>query len=452
MEQLDFLFVYEHKVRELENLCLAKYELDKRGYKTKIAYIEDAVNALCSRPVYHAKVLCTMACYNNKTAKWHAKDYVKFDKIIDLQWENIVYPKDEEREGAFKNYIEIGKDVVHVSWGEQNVKRLKNAAHIDPKKIKLTGHMGMDFLREPLNRFYTGREEFFKKYDLDPDKKTIFFASPYYGDALSEDYIKDMCFRFGDNWTDYYKFMCDSQHIVIEWFEKICNKYPDIQVVFRPHPGHPSIMADEAAKRTPNFRLIGEDSVKQWIVTCDRVYTGNSSVVVEAFFAKKMCELIFPIPVTEGFELKLISGARQITTYDEFEASITADNSEFPVPRENIEEIYLIDWDRFNFEKFADMAEEVLKDDYYKLTKAQIRGIYNYSLSTRMIKAISGIAPVRKLYLKMLDNEKNDSAFWQNQRRIRQRAYDIEKEYSFETTSDEEIESIIGRIRTALEG
>lgn len=30
IEELDFLFIYEHKVRELENLCLLKYELDRR--------------------------------------------------------------------------------------------------------------------------------------------------------------------------------------------------------------------------------------------------------------------------------------------------------------------------------------------------------------------------------------------------------------------------------------
>ena len=29
MKELDFLFLYEHRVRELENLCLIKYELDK---------------------------------------------------------------------------------------------------------------------------------------------------------------------------------------------------------------------------------------------------------------------------------------------------------------------------------------------------------------------------------------------------------------------------------------
>ena len=46
MKELDFLFIYEHKVRELENVCLMKYELDRRGYKTEIVYIEDAQNGL----------------------------------------------------------------------------------------------------------------------------------------------------------------------------------------------------------------------------------------------------------------------------------------------------------------------------------------------------------------------------------------------------------------------
>ena len=84
MKELDFLFLYEHKVRELENLCLIKYELDKRGYKTEIRYIEDARNALAVKPQIHAKVLCVMACYNDQTLNWQAKEFVTFDKIIDM--------------------------------------------------------------------------------------------------------------------------------------------------------------------------------------------------------------------------------------------------------------------------------------------------------------------------------------------------------------------------------
>ena len=85
MKELDFLFLYEHKVRELENLCLIKYELDRRGYRTEIRYIEDAGNALAVKPFIHTKVLLVMACYNNQTLNWQTKDFVKFDKVIDMQ-------------------------------------------------------------------------------------------------------------------------------------------------------------------------------------------------------------------------------------------------------------------------------------------------------------------------------------------------------------------------------
>ncbi len=451
MIELDFLFIYEHKVRELENLCLMKYELDKRGYRTKIIFINDAKNALCPKPIYHTRVLCMMSCYCNRTLRWHVKDFIKFDKIIDLQWENIVYPKDENREGAFKNYIEIGKDVVRVSWGKQNQRRLLEAAHMDPRKVKLVGHVGMDFLREPLSRYYLSKKELFEKYSLPVDKKVILFASPYYGDALSQEYIDDMCMRFGDNWVDYYKFMCDSQHIVLTWMQKICQENPDTYFIFRPHPGHPSLMAEQLEKEVKNFRIISGESVKQLIIACDKFYSGNSYVVVEAFFAGKMCQLLFPLPTTEGFELKLISDSVKLTEYEEFKASVYAEKEEFPTPGESIEEIYLSNWDRPNYIKFADMAEEVLKDNYYLLTKEQLNSFREYSTGTKLVKAVCRIDGIYRFYLFLLNNDKLHWRWLERQRAIRQKAYEDEKNDSHELTDEKEISEIIQKIRDAIE-
>lgn len=455
MIELDFLFIYEHKVRELEALCLMKYELDRRGYQTKIVYVDDAVNAEADTPIYHAKVLCTMACYDNYTLFWHSKEFVKFEKVIDLQWENIVYPKDEQREEAYKNYWGIGKDVVHVSWGRQNVKRLLEAAHLDEKKVKLTGHVGMDFLRTPLDRYYLSRKEVFAKYDIPMDKKVILFASPYYGDCLTEKYIAGMCKAFGDDWGEYYKFMCESQKEVLKWFEKICIEYPDIILIFRPHPGHPSLMAEKLAEKCDNFRIISGESVKQWIVVCDKIYTGNSSVVVEAYFAKKMCQLLFPFSTTPGYELQLIADSSKIKTYEEFQVSICSEHEEFPTPDKSIEEIYLIDWETPNFIKFADMAEEVLRDDYYRLTKRQLRMYKEYTPMQCLIRLFISMKPVYKFYLSLLKNQKLKWSFLEHQRKIREKEHrritDIEQQHAHELTSEEEIIRIIGRIKHALE-
>lgn len=451
MRELDFLFVYEHKVRELENLCLIKYELDRRGYRTEIRYIEDAENALAVKPFIHTKVLVVMACYNNHTMAWQIKNYVTFDKVIDMQWENIVYPKDEEREGAFKNYTEIGQDVVRVSWGRQNEKRMLQVAHMDPKKLKVIGHVGMDFLRYPLSKYYLSREELFHKYHIPTDKKVILFASPYFGDQLDQEYISDMCSRFGDDWLEYYRFMCESQKHVLEWMEKICREDEDILFIFRPHPGHPSKCAQELEERCDNFRIIGGESVKQWIVTCDKVYTGNSSVVVEAFFARKMCQLLFPLPVTEGFELKLIGDSVKLRDYDSFRNSVYAEQEEFPTPLESIEEIYLVDWEQPSYMKFADMAEEVLRNDYYNLTPEQLRQCMPTATGiSKWIKKLTQCDLLYNMYLKLLSADKVKIGFLEKQREIRNQAYRIEQEHSHELTSDREIEEITERICKAF--
>ena len=181
------------------------------------------------------------------------------------------------------------------------------------------------------------------------------------------------------------------------------------------------------------------------------VYTGNSSVIVEAFFARKMCQLLFPLPVTEGFELKLISDSKKLSTWEEFEKSVYSDSQEFPTPQESIEEIYMVDWDKPSYIRFADMAEEVLKDDYYRLTREQLKGYQNYTLPKRLIKAASRITPLYKLYLGLLGCKGLKLGFLENQRKLRGHVFEIEKENAHELTSKQEIADIIGRIKTALE-
>ncbi len=307
IEELDFMFIYEHKVRELENLCLMKYELDKRGYKTKIIHIEDAEALKAMRPIYHAKVVVMMACYKNESIEWHTKNFVEFDKIIDLQWENIVFPMDEKDDKAYKNYSGVPKDVVRVSWGEMNRKRMLEVVHMDPKKVKLIGHVGMDFLRDELKGYYRSKDDVLGEYGIPADKKIFLFISPYFSDTHTEEYLVEMCKRFGEGWRYYYKdCMLPSKEIILDWMSKICEEREDIVFIYRPHPGEESKKAEEMSRKYLNFKVIGTLSVKQWILISDKVYTGNSSTFVEAFFGKKMCYLLFPIPVPADYELAFL--------------------------------------------------------------------------------------------------------------------------------------------------
>lgn len=449
-EEVDFLMIYEHKVRELENLCLVKYELERRGYKVVIKHIEDEEALEAVQPLYHAKVVTTMACYQNASLEWHTKDFVSFDKVIDMQWENIVYPKDEGA-GVFKNYTGIGREVVRVSWGEANKRRLLKAAHMDERNIKVVGHIGMDFLRDQLRGYYMSREELFRQYDLPVDKKVLLFASPFYADNLSEQYIAGMCRRHGDDWRDYYVFMMESEKKILEWMERLCNERDDIVVVYRPHPGHIGRHMSEVAARCSNFKVISEKSVKQWILACDTIYTGNSSTIVEAFFANKMCYLLFPYEVTDGFELKLISKGEKIKDYEGFYQSVVGEGGKFPITREAINDIYLVD-DVPSYVKFADMAEQVLKDPSYALTREQLKSYRRKQpISIKIQKALQKQEWFYEKYRKKLADEKCHNRWIMKQRALRQRKLEEHRRFEIESTSEEEINAIVAKIAAQLD-
>lgn len=451
IQDVDFIMIYEHKVRELENLCLIKCELEKRGYSVLIFHIEDPVIVKAVKPLYRAKAVMLMACYRNSTLEWHTKDFVIFDRVIDMQWENIVYPKDEKAGKVFKNYSGIGKEVVRVSWGNANRRRLLETAKMDPKKIKLVGHVGMDFLRDELKGYYLSKEELFPQYQIPMDKKTILFASPFYADNLPEDYIKDMCSRFGEDWREYYAFMMKSEECILEWFKKLCKDRDDVQVIYRPHPGHIGEKMSEVAEQCDNFMIISDKSIKQWILTCDIIYTGNSSTFVEAFFARKACHLLFPFEVTEGYELTIIRDAKKITTYDEFYGTIDSVQSTFPVPESAIDDVYTVDWDKPSYVKFADMAEEVINDPYYQLSKEQLKSYRTkHPLPVRIQRKLVRIDFLYDIYLKAINNSKWKFGWLEKQRKIRQESDAIAAKLQHESTSIEEIRQIQEKIKKQL--
>lgn len=451
IEELDFLFIYEHKVRELENLCLLKYELDRRGYRVKIVHIEDAEALKAMRPIYHTKVVVTMACYQNSSIEWHTKNFVKFDKLIDMQWENIVFPMDEKDTKAYKNYSGVAKDVVRVSWGEMNQRRMLDVAKMDPKKVKLIGHVGMDFLREELRGYYRSKEAVLSEYGIPADKKIFLFVSPYFSDHHTEEYLAEMCKRFGEGWRYYYQdCMLPSKKIILDWIGRICGKREDVVFVYRPHPGEESAQADEMTKKYPNFKVIGDLSVKQWILISDKVYTGNSSTFVEAFFGKKMCYLLFPVPVPADYELAFLKEADKISDYTEFEKTTGRDDRPFPVSEKLIDEVYTIDWEKPSYVKFADMAEEVLKDPYYNLTREQLKAYYHkMGPAEKLTKALTKVTPLYNVYLTMLESGKPKWRWLEEKRRARRELEQVA--HDFEKTSDEEIAGIIAKIAGELE-
>lgn len=260
-----------------------------------------------------------------------------------------------------------------------------------------------------------------------------------------------MCKRFGEGWRYYYQdCMLPSKKIILDWIGRICEKREDVVFVYRPHPGEESAQADEMTRKYPNFKVIGDLSVKQWILISDKVYTGNSSTFVEAFFGKKMCYLLFPIPVPADYELAFLKEADKISDYTEFEKTTRGDERPFPVSEKLIDEVYTIDWEKPSYVKFADMAEEVLKDPYYNLTKEQLKAYYHkMGPAEKVTKALTKITPLYNAYLTMLESSTPKWKWLEEKRRARRELEQVA--HDFEKTSDGEIAGIVAKIAAELE-
>lgn len=386
MQEFDFLLMYEHKVRELDNLCLLKYELDRRGYRTKILYINNYELVKARTIVYKTKVLVTGYCYTSKSIKDHASYRIRFDKVINLQWEQVTTNEQEKDSGSFRNLSGLAKEIVHISWGEKNQKRLIEKAGVAPRNVKVTGNITMDLLRPEFRGFYFPREEICRRYDLSEEKKLCLFIAGFKYVEVSAEAKRATIARFGEGRRHYLEVAEKEQLTILQWFRQFLEENKDCVIVYRPHPGDPSPRAEKLAQEYENFRVISELSVKQWIAVSDLVYAWNSTAILEAFFAGKNPIYLCPYPIPEDQDHPLLMEMNKVEDYETFRKTVSGEVLDIGLTKEMVNPFYLVDEKRASYLKIVDAFEEVYRDDIYTLDNRQRRAYRRlYSFKDRMV-------------------------------------------------------------------
>lgn len=455
MQEYDFLLMYEHKVRELDNLCLLKYELDKRGYRTKILYVNDYELIKSHTVVYKTKVLVVGYCYTSSSIKDYASYRIKFDKVINLQWEQVITNEQERDSSSFRNLSGLAKEVVHISWGKRNQKRLIEKAGVAPNHVKVTGNITMDLLRPEFKGFYLSREEICKHFGLPSGKKICLFIAGFKYVEASEEARRATIARFGEGRRRYLEVAEKEQLTILEWFQRFLEEYEDCVIVYRPHPGDGSPRAEKMAQNYENFRVISELSVKQWIVISDLVYAWNSTAILEAFFAGKNPMHLCPYPIPEDQCQPPLTQMRGITDYKTFSATVSGRLLEQGLTREVVDPFYLVDDDKAAYIRVVDAFEEVYQDASYSFTGKQRKAYKRlYSAKERVIICFMSMSCLYKIYEWTLQNV--PLRFLQKRRRWRE-SYQ-EKEYKrwrkmndIEAEDSGETERIILKIKSLVE-
>ena len=88
MKKVDFLFVYDVKNREYDNLCLLSCELRRRGYTVGYQSFWYCTTHL-NYPHYQPKVAAVATCYKDAVYRTFTSFAGQFEKVVNLQWEQI---------------------------------------------------------------------------------------------------------------------------------------------------------------------------------------------------------------------------------------------------------------------------------------------------------------------------------------------------------------------------
>jgi len=375
---MDFLILYEHTTRELENSCLLGEELKKRGYSVKVECIYSL-----KRFLYRPKVLITPHLYDdNQVEDFAANIWGSVENIIDLQYEQVLSKKDIESNHHIPKGAAV--DSYHIAWGNDQYNRYKNSG-ISENNIRLTGSISMDLNHERFEDVFFTKNDISKIYNIPAEKEWILFISSFSLCNRSEEEIK----RYEQKLKSI-RILADisnkSRKEILKWLELSIIEFPDKIFIYRPHPAEKE--ESELKKiecKYCNFRIIPDYSMRQWAKVVERSYTWFSTSIVDYYYINKNCEILRPYKIPSDIDIPFMRNARTIQTFEEFYETLQQDynEKEFPIKSDNIIEYYGEFNDGHAYLRVADLCESALKID-----KKPYKKLYRLKLNCKAIKIL----------------------------------------------------------------
>lgn len=434
---IDFLILYEHKARELENDCLIKAELEKRGYKV------DLINAYEYKKIkyflyYKPKVILVPFLYDNKDISNIIHSRVgNIRKIVNLQWEQVLSKKWEDI--GFHIPKEDSIYATHISWGKANLLRLKKAG---VNNAVLTGPIQMDFLRDNFKTYYKTKDQIINEYKFDKNKRIVLYISSFTLTNMTKNEIKGIEDRVYSSVNDLKNIMTISKQDTLNWIIKLLNEKKDITFVYRPHPNE---KADQSLislqKKYNNFKVIDNYSVKQWILVSDKIFTWISTSIVEVFFANKNCSILRPVNINENLDAEININAKLTNSYEQMIEFLDNDSKSFPIKYNIIQNYYSFD-ELPSYIRISNLLEKVLKMKKYDI-KNNLHKIHYFEVIKNVI--------MDEIIIKFDLVNKSSNI---NNMELKNRINSIRSEYrkfDKEMVAQKEIKRIVSKIREIID-
>jgi len=297
--------------------------------------------------------------------------FIYFDKSLDAFAENF-YRKIKTSKGAIVSLDEEGGvfnnkqykaellrrnkenilkyvDLIF-TWGEKQKKILVENTSIPENKIVVSGHPRFDLCKPKFKSF---RLALLKNY-FDKKNKYILINSTFTAANTFLSFDEEIKLRIderGDGSIDvkYEKELFNYRKILINYFyeaiKKISYRYPELIIIFRPHPGENYEYYKRLFKEIKNVIVTGDGSVQDWISDSCMVLHHDCTTAIEAFFSEKFIASYCPIKddnFVQSLPIQIssiITDQTQLLNSIDFKRDFSPESKLNKIARENIRPI-----------------------------------------------------------------------------------------------------------------
>ena len=341
---VDFVFIYEVKNRELQGIALIGLELIKRGFT--VGYINTWHGLHHADIRYKAKVAIVFEAYNTDVINFALSFIDHCENVFNMQWEQLLND-DCLKENSIYLLRGDACKVYHASWGEKNKKHLIETCHIPEEKVKVVGHIGMDFVSKRFSGYYKSKDEILNDYSISADKKIVLFISSFAPPSLLDEERASVSVK--------------SKAKIVEWLIKFSKENRDKCIIYRPHPTEAE--GDEAINdmEKSGIHIIRDYSIQQWIVISDIILNWWSTSLADVYSARKTCVFLRPYKLPEKYEYHMFRDIRMATSYEEMLSQI--DDHASNISEEMFSKYYYHDEEEPVYVRVVNELENIIKMD-----------------------------------------------------------------------------------------
>ncbi|MFK7779733.1 MAG: hypothetical protein QM490_01175 [Candidatus Gracilibacteria bacterium] len=305
IKEVDIIFFVEHKDRELESIKLIAEKLKESGKTSLILSIYFHVHYLY---FYKAKIFVFPYLINQND--WPVsiiyKMYGDSVEYINMNWEQLFSKANEEFKKPQDNFVK--EKVKHISWSNYFKSYLLRHG-VQKENINITGNPANEILFQLLNKNNHLKDRLSKEFNLDINKKWIFFPMNY-GWAFFSDkmilkkieagYKKDIAYEYRS-----YSKKCLEKFVY--FIDDISKKY-DYEIIIRPHPSiteddYRNVFNKGLGYIPKNVILNKKYSIREWIIASDIIGSSWSTSVWDAYNVGKSVFLFTPYKRPEWLDV-----------------------------------------------------------------------------------------------------------------------------------------------------